>query len=206
MHVLYVKTKVNVEEHLFFLMYTVFWGGFFCSWSCFCVHRGKNYVDGGKMAGSCTKFLKPSVTIWAAHTLHTSCDFIVMSHVLQTFKTKHKLRLPGADVSCLTDCFFSISERFSIQGVGGWAGRKIQGSHSADAHLQRWGTAWQQLQSANSSVKLARQTALCYILWISTYWGCAENYLYCNKLYLVYHSFMPGVTLYLANWSQSWRC
>lgn len=163
-----------------------------------------------------TKFLKSSVKIWATHTLHTSCDFIVMSHVLQTFKTTHKLRLPEVYVSCLTD-YFSISERFSIQGVGGWAGRKIQGPHSADAHLQRWGTAfsavWQQLQGANSSVKLARHTALCYILWISTYLGCAENYLYCNKLYLVYHSFMPGVTIYLANWSftglngsQSWRC
>lgn len=76
-------------------------------------------MDSGKMAGSYTKFLRSSVKIWATHRLRTSCDFIVMSHVLQTFKTTHKLRLPGVYVSCLTDCFFSISERFSIQGVGG---------------------------------------------------------------------------------------
>lgn len=33
-----------------------------------------------------------------------------------------------------------ISERFSIQGVCGWAGREVQGSYHADAHVQRWGT------------------------------------------------------------------
>lgn len=78
----------SMSKSIFFFKCILYFEEFFCSWSCQCVRRGKHYVDSGKMAGSYTKFLKSNVKVWATHTLHTSCDFM-MSHAYCRLLKQH---------------------------------------------------------------------------------------------------------------------
>lgn len=110
MHVLYVKMKVNVQEHLFFNVHSILRRVFFVVEVVFVCTEAKimwtveKWLDHAPNSWNQVLKFEPHI-----HYIHPATSSWCHMYC-RLLKQRTNCGLPGADVSCLTDCFFPFQK------------------------------------------------------------------------------------------------